>query len=104
MNLLQKITEAYFYLQKQTSKSFLKRIQIVVILNKKSLEKLQQETHIYKLEDVYYIDAPYRTPIIISESLPENIEIEVFTREDFERLEREKLENKISKMFNNFRY
>ena len=99
-----KILEAYLKLRSQLDAFSFDRLNVVIIAQPRSFNKLMAELNgnIRRDFDVdcYYIPLASRwTPILIDNKLPENVEFQIMTQKDYERIEQEKMLDRFYKMF-----
>ena len=79
-----------------------RHLQVVILISPKAFTELMNEENIYNNNFIYYVFLGGRkTPIIIRNDLPENVEFILKSRKDYEREEEEELLNKFYKMFEN---
>lgn len=107
-----KIVDAYFKLREKyysydNLHTFKDNMQVVITMTPKAYFKLRAEAN----EMVNYINTDFiidvnfinlcgeKTPVIIDNTLPNNVEFVIQYRKDYERLEKEKLMEKFIKMF-----
>lgn len=85
-----------------------KPMQVVIIISPKAYYKLIAEAY----KEIFYINidninnisfillSGNKTPIIVEDNLPKDVDFIIQYKEDYERLEKEKLLNKLANMFN----
>jgi hypothetical protein len=98
------IIDAYIKLRDKVDISAFKRFNIVIIMHPKAFMELREETpygmRVDKDIECYFIDIFGReTPILIDRELPEEIEFQIMTQQDYERIEKEKMFERFNKMF-----
>ena len=77
-----------------------KNLQVVIIIKPEIFIKLLDEENIYYDNFIHYIVLGGRkTPIIIKNDLPENVDFILQSRKDYERQEQEELLHTFFKMF-----
>ena len=99
-----KILEAYLKLRSQLDAFSFDKLNVVIIMQPKSFQELRVELNgdirvDYDIECRYIQLANKWTPILIDNSLPENVEFQIMTQKDYERIEQEKMLDKFYKMF-----
>jgi len=98
------LMNAYIELRDKCDISTFKRFNVIVIMQPKVLRELIEEFP-YGIQrdidvDCYFIDlCGHKTPLLISNELQEQIEFQIMTQEDYERMEKEKMFKKFDKMF-----
>lgn len=99
------ILEAYYEYRQHIIESFKnpKYLQVVIIISLKEMsELLDEERYIERdrIADCHYTSMFGRkTPIIIRNDLPENVEFIIQGQKDYERQEQERLLDKFYRMF-----
>lgn len=106
--MIDKIIEAYSKLRfKMTNEGLYEKFNIVIKMTPKSYCKLRLEANEMisyintdVIENIHFINLfGLKTPVIIDENLPENVEFIIQTQKDYERLEQQKLFERLNKMF-----
>ncbi len=98
------IIDAYIKLRDKVDISTFKRFNVIILMHPKIFLELREEYPygIRRDKDIecYFVNIFGReTPILINRDLPEEVEFQIMTQQDYERLEKEKLYNKFDKMF-----
>lgn len=83
-------------------------MQVVITISPKAYHELKAEAYdLIEYINTNYIDEIHfinlcgeKTPIIIDNTLPENVEFAIQYRKDYERIEKEKMMQRFIKMFN----
>lgn len=101
------LMNAYVKLRTKCDISTFKRFNVIVIMQPKVVHELIEELPYGIQRDIdagcYFIElCGHKTPLLISNELQEQIEFQIMTQEDYERMEKEKMFKKFDKMF--FRY
>lgn len=98
-----KIIEAYIKIRQNMIENYEKDLQVVIEISPKAMCKLRAEVHMILTEDFIYLIELYggKTPVVIKQDLPENVDFIISTRRDYERREREELMKKMFRMFEN---
>ena len=98
------LMHAYIELRNKCDISTFKRFNVIVIMQPKIVCELMNELP-YGMQrdkdiDCYFIElCGHKTPLLISNELPKEIEFQIMTQEDYERMEKEKMYIKFNKMF-----
>ena len=78
-------------------------LQVVIIISPKGMSQLMDEEKYIKIDgkaDCYYTSMfARRTPIVVRNDLPENVEFVIQSQSEYERQEKEKLLDKFMRMF-----
>lgn len=95
--ITQNIIDGYIQLRDKADISIFKRFNVVIIMNPKTFLEFRNELpygcRVDKDINCYYIDIFGReTPVLIDRELPEEIEFKIMTQQDYERIEKEKIE------------
>lgn len=106
--MIDKIIEAYGELRfKMKDVHLFEKFNVVIQITPKAYYELRAEGN----EQIRYINSDFiegidfinlcgeKTPVIINNTLPENVEFIIQTQKDYERLEKEKLYERLNKMF-----
>lgn len=98
------IIDAYIKLRDAIDISTFKRFNIIIIMNPKTFLEFRNELHYGCRADkdieCYFVDIFGReTPVLIDRELPEEIEFQIMTQQDYERIEKEKMFERFNKMF-----
>ena len=102
------IIDAYFKYRQNIIDRFQDPIhlQVVIIISPKAMSQLMDEEKYIEIDgkaDCYYTSMfGRRTPIVIRNDLPENVELVIQSQADYERQEKEKLLDKFERMFGNY--
>ena len=104
--ITQSIIDAYIKLRSEVDISTYSRFNIVIIMHPKTFlefrNELPYDMRVDKDIECYFIIIFGReTPVLINRDMPENIEFQIMTQQDFERQEKEILYKKFDKMFFN---
>lgn len=98
------LMNAYIDLRDKCDISTFKRFNVIVIMQPKVVWELMSELP-YGMQrdkdiDCHFIElCGHKTPLLISNELPKEVEFQIMTQEDYERIEKEKLFMKFDKMF-----
>ena len=71
-------------------------LKVVILTNPENFHKLMQEIikeqiHWSRYEDIYYFDlGGEKTPVIIDDEIPKEVEFQLLSQKDYERHEQEK--------------
>lgn len=102
--ITQNIIDGYIKLRSEVDISTYSRFNIVIIMNPKTFLEFRNELpygmRVDKDIECYFIDLFGReTPVLVNRDMPENIEMQIMTQQDYERQEKEILYKKFDKMF-----
>lgn len=102
--VVKNIIDAYIQLRDKADASRLERFNIVILMQPKTFVELRAELNgdIRRDKDlgVNFIYIFGRaTPIIINDELPEEVEFQMMTQQEYERVEKEKMFERFNKMF-----
>lgn len=102
------LVDAYVKLRSKIEIHALRRFNVVVIMKPEIFNELRYETpeittYRDKEFECYFIYlCGIKTPLLINYELPEEVEFQVMTQHDYERLEQEKLYERFNNMFFNY--
>ena len=102
--VVKNIIDAYVQLRDKVDVSRLERFNIVILMQPKTFIELRSELNgdIKRDKDlgVNFIYIFGRaTPVIINDELPEDVEFQMMTQQDYERMEKEEMFRRFDKMF-----
>lgn len=98
------LMNAYIDLRNRCDVFTFERFNVIVIMQPKILRELMSELP-YGIQrnidlNCYFIElCGHKTPLLINAELPKEIEFQIMTQKDYERMEKEKLYIKLDKMF-----
>lgn len=98
------LMNAYIELRNKCEISTFKRFNVIILMHPKVFYELMGELP-YGMQvdpelNCHFIElCGHKTPLLIERDLPENVEFQIMTQEDYERIEKEKLFTKFDKMF-----
>ena len=98
------IIDAYIKLRDKVDISTFKRFNVIILMHPKTFLEFRNELpygcRVDNSIDCYFVDLFGReTPILIEKELPDEIEFQIMTQQDYERLEKEKMFERFNKMF-----
>lgn len=102
---MNKLIDMYLELRYKTDINYFRDLQVVILMTPKcfnnfvddNIEKIICERN---LPNYTFINlCGTKAPIIIDNTLPKNVEIQMITRQNYERIEKENLMKKIVEMF-----
>lgn len=104
--ITQNIIDEYIKLRREVDIYTYSRFNIVIIMHPKTFLEFRNELpygmRVDKDIECYFIDLFGReTPVLVNRDMPENIEMQIMTQQDYERQEKEILYKKFDKMFFN---
>ena len=98
------LIDAYIELRDKSNIDIFKRFNVVITMHPQTFIKFREEQP-YGIrrdsdDEIYYtVLCNNKTPIIISDELPKDVEFIIQTQKDYERLEKEKMFERFNKMF-----
>lgn len=98
------IIDAYIKLRDKVNVSEFKRFNVIILMHPKTFMELRAEypygIRMDKDIECHFVNIFGReTPILINRDLPEEVEFQIMTQQEYERIEKEKLYNKFDKIF-----
>ena len=102
--IVNKIIEAYSKYRQTILDSYEnpKYLSVVLLISPKAFNELISEETIFRDKFLHYaFICGRRTPIIIKDDLPENVDFVLQSQADYERQEQQELFNRFYKMFGN---
>lgn len=102
--ITENIINAYIELRDKVDINVLERFNVVIIMHPKTFMEFRAELPYGMRVDndieCYFIDLfGIKTPVLMNREMPEEIEFQIMTQQDYERIEKEKLYKKFDKMF-----
>ena len=98
--ITQNIINAYIKLRCEVDITTYSRFNIVIIMHPKTFLEFRNELPYGMRVECYFISLFGREiPVLINSDIPEHIEFQIMTQQDFERQEKEILYKKFDKMF-----
>ena len=104
-SIMSKLIHAYIKLREQHDVSALRNFNVIVIIHPKTYCELRKELPPFsinengKLECCFMELCGRKTPLLIDYELPDTVEFQIMTQDDYERLEKEKLFKRLDDMF-----
>lgn len=105
INYMNKLIDMYLELRTKTDINYFRDLQVVILMTPKSFNNFAGDNSREfilerNLPEYVFINlCGTKAPIIIDNTLPNNIEIQMITRQEYERIEKEKMMKRIVEMF-----
>jgi len=99
------IIDCYIKLRDKVDISTYERFNIIIIMSPKTFYEFRNELsycccRVDNSIGCYFVDLfGGETPVLIDKELPEEIEFNIMTQQDYERIEKEKMFERFNKMF-----
>lgn len=102
--VMKNLIDTYLELRRKIDVSLLRNFNVIIIMQPKIFMELREELNgdIRKEKNIncYFIQfCGQKTPILIDYELPKEVEFQIMTQRDYERIEKEKMIERLNKMF-----